>query len=301
MSASTRKHSLSLSSIALIAAALIALTAIGFTMFREKEAAAPASTSDRSPLDVQAMISKLEDKLAQDPQNADGWRMLGWSYFETGRYADAAKAYRHAADLAPAKAENWSALGEALVLAGGQGITGEAKTTFEKALAADPKDPRARYFIGAAREQAGDHKGAVADWIALLNDSPPGAPWSSSVRERIMEVARAHNISVDLPAPRSAATEAIPGPTSEQLQSAAGMTPAQQDAMARAMVDRLAARLRNDPSNADGWLRLMRARKVLHDDAGVTQALIDAKAAFANDLRQQAAFDDAAKMLGISR
>lgn len=231
--------------------------------------------------------------------------MLGWSYFETGRYAEAAGAYRKATTLNPEQAQLWSALGESLVLAGSSGISQDALDAFHKALAADPKDPRARYFIGAAKAEKGDAKGAIDDWIALLKDSPADAPWVSSVRQKIQQTAADAKIEVSaalaaLPAPSaSAASDAIPGPNSEQLQAAAGMTPAEQNAMARQMVESLAGKLRADPKNPEGWMRLMRARMVLGDPAGAKQALSDAKAAYAGDQAQLSAFDQAARQLGL--
>ena len=64
------------------------------------------------------MIAGLEARLKANPEDAEGWRMLGCSFFETGRFAESATAYRRAATLARDNADYWSSLGEALVLAG---------------------------------------------------------------------------------------------------------------------------------------------------------------------------------------
>jgi cytochrome c-type biogenesis protein CcmH len=105
--------------IALTLAALVAAAAIGIAVMRNRAETPSASPAATTPVgDVPAMIAQLEARLKQDPKSAQGWQMLGWSYFETGRYADAAKAYARAAALEPANATYWSALGEALVLSG---------------------------------------------------------------------------------------------------------------------------------------------------------------------------------------
>jgi cytochrome c-type biogenesis protein CcmH len=296
--------------IALVLAAFVALLAIGISVWegRSDSAATPSPDAPAAPVgDVAAMIGQLEAKLKGDPKNPQGWQMLGWSYFETGRYADAAKAYERAAALAPTNATYWSALGEALVLSGPGGVTPQAEQAFQKAIANDPKDHRARYFIGVKKDLAGDHKGAVDDWIALLKDTPAGAPWEQPVRELLDKVATANKIDIAdrVPPPSAAppadevATAAIPGPTREQMQAASSLPPGQQDQMVRGMVDSLAAKLKADPKNADGWIRLMRARMVLGEPAGATQALRDARAAFGGDAAQQARFTDAAKTLGV--
>ena len=96
-----------------------------------------------------------------------------------------------------------------------------------------------------------------------------------------------------------AASAAIPGPTSDQMNDAAGLTPGQQNDMARGMVDRLAQRLAAQPNDFDGWVRLMRARMVLRDTKGATDALASAQRAFAGDKAALARLTDAARTLGV--
>jgi tetratricopeptide (TPR) repeat protein len=70
---------------------------------------APASTLP----DVDTMIDRLVERLDKDPGNADGWRMLGWSHLNTGKAAEAVKAYEKAVALAPSNAEFATSLAEA--------------------------------------------------------------------------------------------------------------------------------------------------------------------------------------------
>jgi cytochrome c-type biogenesis protein CcmH len=70
--------------------------------------------------------------------------------------------------------------------------------------------------------------------------------------------------------------------------------------MIRGMVDRLAARLKAQPRDADGWIRLMRARVVLGDPTAASAALRDGLAAFGDSLPSQAKLRDAAKAMGVS-
>ena len=107
--------------IALIVAAVVALLAVGLAVWRSRQEAAPtpvAAAAETPVGDVASAIGKLEARLKASPNDAQGWRMLGWSYYQTERFADAVAAYRRATLIEPANAEGWSALGEAVALAG---------------------------------------------------------------------------------------------------------------------------------------------------------------------------------------
>lgn len=268
-------------------------------------AAAPADAA-HDGADVQAMIGQLETQLRETPEDVNGWRMLGWSYFQTGRFAEAAEAYGRAAALEPANAEHFSAQGEALVQAGGGQVTPAALTAFRGALRADPQDPRARYFVAVEMDQRGEREAAMTAWIDLINSAPAGAPWAAEVRAFVEDLARerGQNISGRLrPAPAGSPAVAvppgIPGPTAAQIADAEKMAPADQQAMIQGMVGGLEERLRASPRDRDGWVRLMRARMVLGDGAAATTAFRNGMRAFADSPADQAALTEAARGLRV--
>ncbi|HEU4969557.1 tetratricopeptide repeat protein [Sphingomonas sp.] len=299
------------SRLALFAAAAIAIVAVGVAVSRNRAPApAPAAAASANPQpDVDTMISSLEAKLKADPNNPEGWRMLGWSFFETGKFAEAAMAYQKAAQLAPNNAEYWSSLGEALVLAGsGEKIPDDASAAFKKALAIDPKDPRARYFTGVEQDMAGKHVQAIDTWFALLKDSPADAPWQADVRKTIEQVADKEKIDVKArlaalkplapaaPTGPAAALNGIPGPTREQMAAASQLPSGQQEAMVRGMVDGLAAKLKADPKQPDRWMMLIRSRMMLGQGREAAQALQQAIAANPDS---RADLVQAARTLGV--
>ena len=61
----------------------------------------------------------------------------------------------------------------------------------------------------------------------------------------------------------------------------------------------LAARLKADPNDALGWVRLMKAYTVLGETEKAKQALADARKAFPDNQDAQTAFNTAAKALKI--
>ena len=270
-------------------------------------AAAPADGA-HDGADVQAMIVQLETQLRQTPEDVNGWRMLGWSYFQTGRFAEAAEAYGRAATLEPANAEHFSAQGEALVQAGGGQVTPAALTAFRGALRADPQDPRARYFLAVEMDQRGEREAAMTAWIDLINSAPPGAPWAGEVRAFVEDLARERGQDISgrlrpapagAPAAAAVAPPGVPGPTAAQVAEAESMSPADRQAMIQGMVGGLEERLRTAPRDRDGWVRLMRARMVLGDSAAATAAYRNGMRAFADSPAEQAALTEAARGLRV--
>ncbi len=268
------------------------------------EQAAAAAPDGKHPMgDISSMIAQLENKLAAQPNDAQGWQMLGWSYMRTGRPADAAKAYGRAVALDPGNIEYVSAQGEAMVQADGK-VSDDAANVFRGALKLDPADPRARYFLAIWRDQQGDHQGAMDDWIALIKSAPPDAPWVAQVRSYAETRARELNMDIagklpPAPAMPAAPDAAAPGPTGDQVAAAGQMSDAQRQAMIHAMVDRLADQLKANPKDSGGWVRLMRARMVLGDKDQAGKDYRTARQAFAGTPAAQAALQEAAKSLGV--
>ena len=287
-------------------------------------AAVPPAQADG---EVAQLINGLEQKMQANPNDPEGWRMLGWSYFQTGRYGDAAKAYARAIALNPDGVGYNSAYGEALVQEAGGQVTPAAAAAFAKAAAQDGADARARYFLGVRKAETGDRKGAVEDWLKLLADSPADAPWLPQLRQMISQTASAAGIDIAArlaatqpvgnasvpgqPGPAEAAGAAaaavppgapagvMPSPSREQVQAAQAMNPADRQAMIRSMVDGLAAKLKANPKDEAGWLRLMRARQVLGDTAAARTARDQALAAFNGDAGAQGRIRAAAGEMGL--
>ncbi len=278
--------------------------------------AAPAATPE-----IAMLITGLERKMAANPADPQGWQMLGWSYFQTARYPEAAAAYAKAVALKGDGPGYQSAYGEALVQAANGTVTPAAAAAFKAAAGLDANDARARYYLGLAKAQGGQPQAAIDDWLALVAASPGDAPWLPQLRQSITETAAAAKIDVSARlagvVPSGSASVAPPpglpvdgsgeapsaamarGPDAAQVAGAAAMTPADRQAMIGGMVDRLAAKLKANPRDEDGWVRLMRARQVMGDASGAAAARTEALAAFATDSAAQARLRAAADGMGV--
>lgn len=297
--------------IALVLAGLLALVAIAIAATRSGEqgdaavnaAAPPAVASNGQAGSVDQMIASLRQRVSQDPDNAEAWYLLGLTLRDSERYPDAEQAFRRAMQLQPNNPDHVASLGEALLLVGREDPPREAESLFRRALELRRDHPQSRFYLAVLKDIAGSHREAVDELIGLLNDAPAGAQWVPQVRSAIQAIARQNNIDVAgrLPPepPGSQATAAIPGPTREQMEAARGIPPAQQDQMVKAMVDRLAARLRSNPRDEGGWMMLMRSRMVQGDPAGAAQALRSGLSAFGDDAAAQQRLRAAGGQLGV--
>ncbi|MBN8551850.1 MAG: c-type cytochrome biogenesis protein CcmI [Caulobacterales bacterium] len=181
-----------------VSALVIAVGGIGlYALLGRPDLARPvAEVAAAGDTSLERMIAALEDQVRETPDDAEMWGILGGAYAQAERYDSAAGAYARAAVLAPEEARLHSALGEVLVQVAQGVVTDDALVAFRAAVARDPSDPRARYFLALRKDQTGDRDGAMDDWVTLLNSAPAGAPWVPQVRALVDQVAAERGIDV---------------------------------------------------------------------------------------------------------
>jgi cytochrome c-type biogenesis protein CcmH len=233
------------------------------------------------------LIARVETHLEQNPDDGRGWDVVAPVYMRLGRFDDAVRAFRSSLRLNGESADRQANLGEALTGAANGVITSDAKAAFERALALDASNPRSQFYLGLAAEQDGRTTDAVDRWRKLLAQAPADAPWVVYVRQALARLDPA------------AATAASPGPSAQDVASAADMASSDRDQMVRGMVERLAARLSADGTDVEGWLRLMRAYVVLGDRDKARAAAADARRALASDPDKLRRIDEGAKNFGL--
>lgn len=164
-----------------------------------------------------------------------------------------------------------AAYGEALVEAAQGLVLLQARAAFESALAGEPGNPRARYYVGLAAAQAGDLRNAYDVWRKLAADTPSDAPWRTMLESQFRQVAAELGIKVGDLSEAAGDQESMP-PSGEAIEAAAEMNDVERAAAIRTMVDYLAARLASDPNNFDGWMQLGRAYRALGERDAALQA-----------------------------
>ena len=301
----------------LVLGALLLAAIIGWRVWGgDEEALADEELAALDPLE--AMVLRTQ----QAPDDPEAWQELGYEYFQRQDYAKAAEAYGKAVERDPESAVLHAAFGEATVYADQRDpMPAAALAAFRKAAELDPKEPRARYFLAVKKDLDGNSRAAIADMLALLEDTPPGATWEQSLADTITQIGLINSIPTearlaaaqekraaafaDASAPPSGmpgvpsltAGQAIPGPTREQMENASQLPPGEQEAMVAQMVANREAKQRANPQDVDGWVLLMRSYMTLGRQQKAREALASAVAA---NPKEAARLRAEAELLGIN-
>jgi cytochrome c-type biogenesis protein CcmH len=230
--------------------------------------------------DMVALVAKVEEHLAKNPDDAKGWTLLAPIYRHMSRFEDAARAYSNILRLSPPVAETLADYAEMLVFANQGVVSSEANKAFAEALKLDANNPKARYFAALALKQEGKAGEAIAAWKALLADSPADAAWRNVVEQEI-------------------ASANAPGPTQDQVAAAQNMNPEDRQNMIRSMVDGLEQRLKENGNDLEGWQRLINARMVLGEQDKAKFALLAAEKALKDKPEALASLNEFAKNLSL--
>lgn len=219
-------------------------------------------TAGQQEFDLRAGVEQMGLRIQQDPSDLAAWLELGGMLMALGRTDDAVEAFSWAVRVSGDDPAVRSLYGEALVRASSGVVTEEAHATFAAVVGDAPLETRARYYLALADYQAGKLERALAAWQSLATEATPDAPWRAVVVARIREVAGELDRDPVALVPDARIPDAR-GPDDGDLAAAQEMTPDQQQAMIRSMVDGLAARLQDSPHDVEGWLRLARSYTVL--------------------------------------
>ncbi|MCF6262059.1 MAG: tetratricopeptide repeat protein [Xanthomonadales bacterium] len=143
-----------------------------------------------SPQSMDEAISKLRIELQKNPDNIEGWMLLGRSLLNMNQAEQAINIYRKALTLAPADPYIKMELGSAIVQAtepSQQGFPAEARTYLEQAYAADPELQKAQWMLGIAAAAEGNHLRALELWGDLLAKIDPASNISTTIKQQISQ------------------------------------------------------------------------------------------------------------------
>lgn len=183
------------------------------------------------PLEV--MVQRLAEKMEEDPENLQGWMMLGRSYFAVRQPERALYALEKAYGLAPEQPDVLVAYAEAIAANSGNKLDGRSAELIRAALVIDPQHTSARWLAGLVSFQGGGFEQAAAQWEELLASFDPQSSEADDLRGYIKEARSRAGLEPDqvqTPAPdqvagaaqpTAAPAESAPGTANDQSQTQA--------------------------------------------------------------------------------
>jgi cytochrome c-type biogenesis protein CcmH len=136
---------------------------------------------------IAAMVGKLEARMKERPDDAQGWLMLARSYSVLGRFDQALPAYKRADALQPNNAALLSDYADAIAASRGTADNPESVALVERALVADPAQPKALALAGTIAFDHGDYKAAIERWQKMADALPADSDMLKQVQASIAE------------------------------------------------------------------------------------------------------------------
>jgi len=254
------------SAVVIVAVLPILAGGLYFVVGNPQAITAPKSSPEAVADDPQlvAMVDALAKRLKENPDDGDGWAMLGRSYRALGRFEASALAFGEAAKRLPPNAALFTDWAESITRAQGGSLAGEPTELLQRALALDPTYQKALAMNGAAAMERNDPATAVAMWKRLRATLPADSPEAAQIDKVVAQLEASHKGGTPGPAgapatAASAAPAAKPAPMANAAPTpapaakpppmanaapAAGAVPAGQTVEGRVEVDpKLAARV----------------------------------------------------------
>lgn len=253
----------------------------------EKQVPPRPAMQEPSP-EYQQLMQQLRAAVAERPNDPQGLRLLARNESMMGNYRAGYSAQETLLSVLgdQATATDYAQYGSMLVVAAGGFVSPEAEAAFMAALARDPQNGMSRYYMGLMSAQNGRPDRAFDVWRDLLNDSAPDAPWLPPLRAQIEEAAFRAGAKFELPAaetaPMAAPNAPLSGPTADDVQNAADLTPAERQDMIRGMVEQLNERLATEGGTPAEWSRLISSLGMLGEQDRARAIWGEAQARFAD-------------------
>lgn len=137
---------------------------------------------------IMSMIENLAARLEQNPDDAEGWAILGRSLLALQQYQDASVAFENATALAPTDAQLYADYADALAMASGESLEGKPAQLIQRALQIDPNNQKALWLAGTAAYESGNYAEALTVWKRLQGLLEPGTEASDTIAANIGEV-----------------------------------------------------------------------------------------------------------------
>ncbi len=223
------------------------------------------ATDDKLMQMVEALAARLKAK----PDDPKGWAMLARSYKVMGRFPEAEEAFVKAGDVVNTDPNLLVDYADLLAVRAKNNIEGRPLALVNKALGLDPMHPMGLMMSGVAAFRRSDFALAVTQWEKLLSVLEPGSPDAQQVQADIAEARSKGGLPAPAPSAQAGTAQggtAQGGAAKPEVGKLPPVAPGAAEAMTpekiNQMVDGLAAKLKANPGDLPGWVRLANAYRV---------------------------------------
>lgn len=246
------------------------------------------------------LVEQLRDVVKERSDDMQGYILLARNEAMLGNFRAAYIAQSKVIELKQGQAtgEDYATYADMMILAAGGYVSPQAEAALVQALNRDPKNGTARYYAGLMYAQTGRPDITFDYWRPLLENSAPDDPWVAPIRAQIEEIALRAGVEYQPPAAPSA--PALRGPSAEDMEAAADMTPEERMEMIRGMVENLGERLANEGGSAEEWAQLINALGMLGETERATAIWGEAQQVFAQHPERLATVRAAAERIGVA-
>ncbi|MEA2206942.1 MAG: cytochrome c-type biosis protein CcmH [Blastocatellia bacterium] len=150
----------------------------------------PMSGGQPTQQQIEANVAALAKRLEQNPNDADGWIMLGRSYTSMEKFPEASGALAKATSLRANDAGLWADYAFAMAMANDRSLQGQPMVLISKALQLDPENGKALQLAGSAAFEQKNYKQAIEYWQRLLQKTSPDTEMGQALTARIAEAKR---------------------------------------------------------------------------------------------------------------
>ena len=161
---------------------------------------------------INGMVARLAAKLRENPDDVDGWKLLGRSYMVLRRFPEAVAAYATAAEKAPRDAQLLADFADALAMTKGEKLAGEPERLVQRALEIEPTNLKALALAGTAAYERQDYGKAAEFWGRMLPLVPADSEDARMISGNVEEARKLAGIGGgEKPASSPTAAKAHPG------------------------------------------------------------------------------------------
>jgi cytochrome c-type biogenesis protein CcmH len=200
------RPTLALLALAIPLGAVLLYQQIGTPEIMPRLASGPVAQHGQSEqTDINQLLAQLEERLKADPDNVEGWFILGRSYMAQEQYPQAVRALEETYRLAPDNPNVMVSLADALAMQAGGVLAGRPQELLQKALQLDANSATALWLLGMASQEQRDFAQAVAYWqraLPLLQDNAEGAQRLSLMIDQARQMAQQSGQKLE-PAPQA--------------------------------------------------------------------------------------------------